>query len=162
MSGWIGFHRSEETDELLAKEPKAFVLLALIARRARWKNPVISDGLEKGDALIGKHDFERHGWTEHDYRRAKKVLAGAKLVSFSRAKGTTKSGTVATLLDARVFSLTEDDRNEPLNESSTNPQRSDNESSTNPQRQSKKGKTAEDGINKGNTSPPGNPKLEVI
>lgn len=160
MRGWIGFHRSEETDELLAKEPKAFVLLAVIARRARWKNPVIPDGLTKGDALIGKNDFEKFGWTEHDYRRAKQILGGAKLVSFRRAKGTTKSGTVATLLDARVFSLTGDERNEPVDESSTTPPRSDNDSSTTPQRQSKKGKKEEEGFNNGNTSPAG--KMEEV
>lgn len=145
MSGWILFHRSEETTELLAKEPKAFVLLALIAQRARWKNAVIPDGLKKGEALIGKNDFEKAGLTEHDYRRAKEVLERAKLVSFRRAKGTAKPGTVATLLDARVFSLTKEDRNEANNEVTAKQQRSDHEATTKPQRQTKKGKNEQEG-----------------
>lgn len=109
-SGWIALHRCPETEELLDRYPDAMVLLTIVAYRARWRQPLVPDGLEFGEALIGRKDFERWGkrWTERRYRSAKEVLARSGLVKF-RA---TSRGTVATLLCSAVFSLTLEHRDE--------------------------------------------------
>jgi len=155
MSGWIALHRSEETRELLAAYPHALYLLVIIAERARWKSPVIPDGLEKGQALVGKGDFERCGLTEKQYRNAKKVLERAKLCSFAPAKGTARPGTCATLLDARVFSLSEDERGEAKGDPGANPGRSEGEPRATPGRQTNKANKEQDGKNTEQDSPVG-------
>ena len=140
-SGWIALHRSDETKELLDRYPDAVLLLTLIAHRARWKRPLIPDGLNFGEALIGKNDFERWGksWTEGRYRSAKKVLQRAGLVTFRR----TNKGTVATLTNSRVFSLTADHRDEQNDEQITSKSRAGDEQATSKRRLTNKG-------NKGN------------
>ena len=152
MSGWIGFHRSEATRELMEHHPKAFYLLALVAQRARWKAPIVPDGLDKGQALIGVGDFLKIGWTERAYRTAKEVLRRARICDFNPARGTARPGTVATLLDARVFSLTEQDRGEASDWKSTNVRRDGGEVTAKARRETKKGKKEEDGLNKGKTT----------
>lgn len=136
-SGWIALHRSDETAELLDRYPDAVLLLTLIAYRARWKRPLIPDGLNFGEALIGKNDFERWGknWTERRYRSAKKVLQSAGLVTF-RA---TNKGTIATLLNAKVFSLTHDHRDEQNATLSTDQRRTSGEQPTSKRRLTNKG-----------------------
>jgi len=92
---------SPATDELM-RFPEAFVLLALVARRARrgWSERRLeSDGLQAGQALIG--DYATSGLTARKYRTAKKRLAKMGLATFKP----TNKGTVATLMDSRVFSL---------------------------------------------------------
>ncbi len=97
---WIALHCGEETSALLAKYPNAFLLLTQISMRARWKDCAITK-LKAGQALIG--DWQQAGLqSEKAYRHAKDVLADCKLVKF---KGASK-GTVATLLDSTVFSIT--------------------------------------------------------
>jgi hypothetical protein len=99
MSGFVALHRDDDTNELLAKHPNAFLLLAQIALRARWKEGGF-DGLRIGQAQIG--DWENAGIaTIGKYKQAKKVLESAGLATF---RGTNR-GTVATLVDYRVFSL---------------------------------------------------------
>lgn len=89
-------------DEVIAKNPKAWCLLCLIAKRA-WRGPGINrHGCQPGEAFIG--DFATVGFTEKQYRVAKKQLESFGLVSF-RA---TSKGTIAKLLSADVFDINVD------------------------------------------------------
>lgn len=73
---FIKFIPSEETDYLQEKHPNAFLLLTLIAKRARI-NPGHPDGLNIGEAHIG--DFKKAGIETRDkYRTALKVLIQRK------------------------------------------------------------------------------------
>jgi hypothetical protein len=84
---------------LQAKHPSAFLLLSQIARRARL-TPCPVTGLEIGQAYIG--DYRQAGiQSERKYRTAKNTL---KTRGFSTFKATSK-GTIATLLEQGIFSL---------------------------------------------------------
>ncbi len=99
-SRWIALHCGDESHALLEKHPNAFLLLTQIAMRAKWKDCPIT-GLEAGQAFIG--DWREAGIrSEMAYRHAKSVLARCKLATF---KGTNK-GTVATLANPTIFSIT--------------------------------------------------------
>lgn len=107
---FVKFMDSEESDFLLERYPNAFLLLALIAKRARRTQGHI-DGLEIGDAHIGDH--KSCGLSEREYRTAKEVLCKLKIIRIkqtcrNRQKSTTESttvGTLVTLLDSRVFDI---------------------------------------------------------
>lgn len=101
--GFLKLMRGMETEELL-RDRKAFQLLTLIACRARFVRTASLDGMQYGQARIG--DYPVLGMTEKEYRNAKERLARRGLASF---RGTGR-GTIATLLDSRVFSIA-DERN---------------------------------------------------
>jgi len=108
--------RTPETFELL-KNPNAFTLLTLIALRA-WRSEGFNiNGLSPGEALIG--DYESCGLTEQKYRTAKKNLEKWKFIT---TKVTTR-GTIAKLLDTRVYDVNFFKGNEQGNEQITNKQR---------------------------------------
>ena len=101
---WIALHCSEEAESLLASHPNAFLLLTQIAMRAQWKNNPIT-GMKAGEAFIG--DYQNAGiQSRKAYRTAQEILARTLLVRF---KGANK-GTVATLVDTRIFSVTAPDK----------------------------------------------------
>lgn len=109
-SGFIKISR--DGFELIEKDPDAFILLSLIAKRAkRIKNKFDRDGLEIGQAFIG--DYQVIGLTEQRYRDAKKrIEQNYKLATF---KGTNK-GTIATLLNTDVYDINCNSDNEQINE----------------------------------------------
>ena len=98
---WI---RSKECEEL-QKDIKAFALITKIAwRAARKAGTVITrDGhaifLEAGEALIGDH--LSCGLTQQEYRSAKNRLRNCKYAAFR----TTNRGTIARLLDTRIYDI---------------------------------------------------------
>ncbi len=98
-TGFVKLQRGEMVEWLLTHDIKAFALLARIALRARFSSNPGPMGLAYGQALIG--DWKSCSLTQKEYRCAKARLAAHGLVGF---KGRAK-GTVATLLDSRVFSL---------------------------------------------------------
>lgn len=101
MSGWIAMNRTDESERLQERHPAAFLLACQVARRARWQHSRCTiTGLAYGQAMVG--DWKRAGLkSEKSYVHAKGVLQRAGLVEF---KGTNR-GTVATLMDARIFQL---------------------------------------------------------
>lgn len=101
MSGWIAMNRTEESERLQERHPTAFLLACQVARRARWQHGRCAiTGLDHGQAMVG--DWKRAGLkSEKSYVHAKMVLQRAGLVEF---RGTNR-GTVATLMDARIFQL---------------------------------------------------------
>ncbi len=90
---------SPEFDALIKHRPTAFVLLTLIAKRARRTSDVIIDNLEIGEALIG--DYETYGVTEQVYRSDKIFL---KKFNFATFRSTNK-GTVAKITATSIFDI---------------------------------------------------------
>ena len=105
-AGFLKLNRGDTTLELL-KDSKAFSLLALIAYRARRSDAFSVNGLSAGEALIG--DFRSCGLTPKSYREAKERLTKWQFAAF---KGTNK-GTIARLIDSRVFDINTTTRGEP-------------------------------------------------
>jgi len=101
--GFIMLKRSAETMELL-RDGSAFLLLTLIALRARRTTAFNLDNLQPGEALIG--DYTACGLTPRQYRTARKRLAQWHLACF-RA---TSRGTVARILDTGVYDIHESPR----------------------------------------------------
>lgn len=91
--------RGEFAETLIRRSPNAFTLLAVIAMRARYASGSSLDGLTQGQAQIGDH--ANYGMTEKAYRCAKELLSELGLARFEGKR----RGTIATLLDERVFRL---------------------------------------------------------
>ena len=104
MSRFIALHCGDETSALLSQHPNAFLLLTQIAMRAKWKDCSITR-LKAGQAFIG--DWREAGLkSEKAYRHAKTILSDCKLATFQGAN----KGTIATLADSKVFSISADGR----------------------------------------------------
>src|SRR5690606_28751254 len=120
MSRWIRMMCSAEAEELQKGYPAAFLLLCQIARRARWKGCTIRK-LMACEAFIG--DWKDAGLrSEMQYRHAKKILEEAGLVTF---RGTNK-GTIATIANTMIFSISPEADNGPDNIPGTIQQRTNN------------------------------------
>lgn len=133
---FIKFMPSEKADWLREKHPYAFLLLSLIAQRAR-RCPGHPDGLEVGDALIG--DYDKAGIpTEAKYRSAKSVLVKIGAIKIKETNRNpiskeankqiltnriTTRGTLVTLLNSDVWDINRVLPHDPNNEYSTNKQR---------------------------------------
>jgi len=94
--------RSKKTYELM-KYPFAFVLLSLIAHRAKRKDDPAVNKLALGQARVG--DFLACGLTRQQYRTAKKKL---EKLGYAKFKGT-KRGTIATLTSKSVYDINENE-----------------------------------------------------
>ncbi len=121
--GFLKLQRSREAFELL-KDPHAFVLLTIIALRARRTTEFNIHGLGLRQALIG--DFANYGLTERQYRTAKRRLTRWGLAVF---KGTPR-GTIATLCDTRIYDINEAPAQPPDNHQATTWQPPDDEQAT--------------------------------
>lgn len=111
--GFLKLMRTSITEALLC-DKNALHLLTVIGYRARWSSEANLDNLTFGQALIG--DFSAIGLTRAEYRAAMTRLAKWRLVTFF----TSNRGTIATLLDSRVFSLT-DERDSSKSDHQDNP-----------------------------------------
>lgn len=91
---WLSLHRTHAAELLIQRHPKAFLLLSIIAMRARYSEdecPIT--GLSYGQAFIG--DWQDCGQESYKgYRISKNTLTELKFAAF---KGTSR-GTIATLL----------------------------------------------------------------
>lgn len=119
---FIKLIRSEKTDELQENFPNAFLLLTLIAMRARRKKEPSLTGIQQGEALIG--DYKKAGIdTEGKYRWALYIL---KKHGFITTR-TTNKGTIAKLENCDVFDVNLEDQEQteqhPNNEPTTSQQR---------------------------------------
>ncbi len=124
MSRWVRLMCSEETNELLKRHPFALLLLLMIAVRAKWKNCQVTN-LKAGQSFIG--DWEDAGLrSESQYRHAKKILKTAGLATF---RGTNK-GTIATITNTMIFSISPEADNGPGNPPGTIQQRTNNDPAT--------------------------------
>lgn len=97
--GYVPMMRSHEADEIIRENPLAFVLMAVIAKRARYREGTDLRGLELGEAWIGDHS--NCGMSMRQYRTAKQQLSKWNFATFK----TTNKGTIARLTDSRVFDV---------------------------------------------------------
>ncbi len=126
---FIQFVRSEINTEclfLLSNFPNAFLLLSLIAQRARFY-PDHPDGLQPGECFI---DWESCGLTRQKYRTAIKILIMRKHINIistsrNRKKSTTEPTTVSTrvcLISSNVYDLNISSDNHSINQRPTTDQ----------------------------------------
>lgn len=104
-NGFIKLNRSKEVEHLIeefySKRPTAYVLLTIIALRARRSGEKHLDDLQIGEAYIGVGDYLKMGLTEQIYRTDKKYL---EKYGFSTFKSTSK-GTIALLCNDLIFDI---------------------------------------------------------
>lgn len=120
---FIKLKRNEITLDLLECHPNAFLLLSLIALRARRTKNHIRN-LDICECHIG--DFKACGLTEQKYRTAKKVLEANGLATF-RA---TNKGTVSKIINSNIYDINTTSGNGQDNGQLTNKQRASNEQAT--------------------------------
>lgn len=109
MKKFLKLIDSDETEYLLNHKPNAFILLTIIARRARRTNGH-PDGLKSGQCYIG---WTSSGLSEREYRTAKKILemrAHLKIVETCRTRkksttGQTTVGTLVQLISSTVYDI---------------------------------------------------------
>jgi hypothetical protein len=123
-AGWFKAMRTEAARELMRRSPNAFCLAWIIAHRARFNSGFNADGLSPGEALIGDHDT--YGLTRQEHRTALKILTENR---FATIRATTK-GTIATLIDTRLFDPLNITGNQPINQRPTSEQPSTNQRAT--------------------------------
>ena len=115
-TGWIKLRRSDETRELLEKDPLAFALLCCLALRARWREGFNIHGLKTGEALAG--DYAKMGLTRQQYRTR---LHRLQTWGFIIIKPTNR-GTIVTLASTTVFDIGNGEFNQQTNHSPTSHQ----------------------------------------
>ncbi len=97
--GFIKLNRGEGI-ALLEHDPKAYLLLAQIALRARRKNGEhLITPLKPNQAFIG--DYKKTGLTRAEYRTAQQRLAKYGLATFEPRR----KGTIATLISTAVYDI---------------------------------------------------------
>lgn len=117
MSRFIKFIPSEESSYLMRNHPNAFLLLCLIAERARRVAGNI-DGLQTGDAILG--DYEAAGLTRKQYRTALDHLVELGLIKIiyngkkfqngeKRAIKMAIKGTLVNILNSRIWDINPDE-----------------------------------------------------
>lgn len=109
---YVKLLRTKEAANLLSQDPKAFLLLSLIALRAKQAVNEGKDWLKIGSALIGDH--AACGLTRQEYRTALARLASLNLATTEA----TNEGNIGKLIPARVFELPEG--GQPTTEATTN------------------------------------------
>jgi hypothetical protein len=98
--GYFIAWRTDDFDDLIRDHPDAFRLLAYIARRARYREGISIEGLGRNECLLGKDAVARDlKLSPRSYRTAKNRLKATRLATFQ----STNRGTVARLVDSRVF-----------------------------------------------------------
>jgi hypothetical protein len=98
-SGYIMLNRTDETIELIGRSTAEFKLLSFVALRAYRGNGFNRFGLQPGEALLGDH--AAIGLTRQEYRTALKNLQKSQFITVK----TTNKGTIAKLLDSRVYDI---------------------------------------------------------
>lgn len=92
---------SEDYFRIIEKRPSAFVLLSLIANRARrTNNKDLGVDLEIGEALIG--DYSSYSATQSIYRTDVKFLQKHGFILKTR---TSRRGTVVKLVNTEIFDI---------------------------------------------------------
>ncbi|MFH2108229.1 MAG: hypothetical protein ABII93_06125 [Chrysiogenia bacterium] len=117
-NSWVKFLRSDSSADLIEKHPSSFLLLALIAMRARRTGSRIT-GLEPGEALVG--DYKKAGLTRPKYRTALEVLSALGFLTIK----TTNKGTIVKLIDMSIFDINREDDNQQDNQQMTTKQPTD-------------------------------------
>tara|TARA_R100000750_G_scaffold29451_1_gene18598 strand:- start:1757 stop:2449 length:693 start_codon:yes stop_codon:yes gene_type:complete len=124
-SGYIKLNRCADLENMIVRRPNAFMLLTLIAIRARWSEDSCKiTGLTQGQAYIG--DYRSCGLTRQQHRTALNWLKANQYVT---TKSTTK-GTTATLCDSSVYDVFKGGKQPTTNQQTTNEQPTSNQQAT--------------------------------
>lgn len=98
-NGFIKFNRNTESFwKLVQKRYSAFILLCIIAQRARRSSDE-ETGLETGESWVG--DFERYKSTRSKYRTDLKWLKELGFITIRKHD----RGTAAKLIDSAIFDI---------------------------------------------------------
>lgn len=123
-NGWFRATRSRDALEVIKANPNAFVLAYIIARRARYQASFQADGVELGEAFLG--DFREYGMTRQQFRTAIHHLT---TWGFATTRATNR-GTIAKLIDSRLFEVIPPDINQQSNQQETIKQPASNQPAT--------------------------------
>lgn len=129
--------RGDAGIELIRRNPNAFALAYVIARRARYRDGFNADGLAPGEAMLG--DYADLRMTRQQYRTALKQLCSSH---FATIRPTTR-GTVARLMDTRLFDVLNVAGNPRFNQRPTIEQPSNNHQATTNKKDKKERKEEE-------------------
>ncbi len=97
--GWFKASRSTDAFDLQLISPNAFRLAWLIAYRTRYTPGMNRYGINVGEAMLG--DYRNYRMSKQEYRTAKAVLKKFHFATFR----ITPFGTVAKLIDTRLFEV---------------------------------------------------------
>ena len=134
MTRFIKFIPGEKATYLRQNHPSAFLLLNLIAERAR-RTPNHIDGLLVGDAMLGDHKLA--GLTRQQYRTALEKLTDLNMIEIvhngkkflKREKSTIKLtivGMLVNLKDSSIWDINSEEINQHINQRATNEQPTSN------------------------------------
>lgn len=117
MNGFIKLKRSPELEHLVLTRPSAYILLTLIAFRAKRTNERTFNGLEVGEALVG--DYSKYLSTRRKYRTDVNILKEAQLITTRKSN----RGTIAKLADSSIFDINteEEDHQEDHQKTTSRP-----------------------------------------
>ena len=129
---FLKFIPSEEAFWLMQHKPNAFRLLAYIANTAR-RTHGHPDGLTIGQCHL--QHWNIYGFTEQEYRTAKKILVDRKHIKIietnrTRQKSTTGTTTASTLVElcsTTNYDINPEDINDRINDRATTEQRLSND-----------------------------------
>jgi hypothetical protein len=99
IGNFIMLQRSVQTLELIEHQPRSFLLLALIALRAKRTNNHPDRNLQIGEAYIG--DYRAYGATRAKYRRDIKCLEISQKITTRK----TNRGTIAKMSASDIFDI---------------------------------------------------------
>jgi len=134
MSGFVKLIRSDEAEELIELSQNAFVLLSVIALRAKRGEKPTNKHLEMGEATIG--DYEKCGMSRQNYRTARDLLEKCGYITIK----VTNRGTIAKLALSSIYDINIDGANQQV----TNKQPATNQPANQPLTTNKKIRTKED------------------
>ena len=126
--GFIKMNKSDLLRKLIKERNTAFVLLAVIADRAKRTEDKTLNDLKINQAYIG--DYENYGVSQQIYRDDKKFLEKHGFATFHG----TNRGTIATLCDYNIFDINSTSistNKRPIRERTENEQRTTNKNDKN-------------------------------
>lgn len=134
--GFIQLNRSAAFWDIIKgkKYHNTFILLTVIALRARRNDSFNTDGLRAGEALVG--DYASYGLTEREYRTAKTNLEKWR---FSTFKGTGK-GTIAKICSSIIYNINLESKDGQKDEQATDERRTSDEPETTNNKENKEKK----------------------
>jgi hypothetical protein len=112
--GFIKMMRGNAFWELV-KDHNAFILLAVIAQRARRSGALCVGPVSVAEAMLGDHDT--YGMSRQEYRTALEHLTQWGLITTRK----TNKGTVAKLVNTSIFDINAEDDQPPGQPSSNHP-----------------------------------------
>ena len=119
MQTFVMLKRGEVVEDLILHHPNAFLLLTLIALRAR-RTPNMIRNLDVCECHLG--DYKACGLTRQQYRTAQSILEKLNFATFCP----TNKGTVAKIINTCIYDINPETTNQQDNHQATIKQPSSN------------------------------------